>query len=96
MWSSENLQTSFGLSNEWLTNGSTAYKITENQLKMVIDLGDNRWLRVIVEEIFTNILEVRRVAAKLVPKLLNFEQRVRRQSIIQEKIDDVLNYSTLL
>ena len=39
--------------------------------------------------IFTDILGLKRVAAKFVPKLLNFDQKTRRMTIAQEMLNDV-------
>ena len=38
------------------------------------------------QEIFTDVLGMKRKAAKIVPKLLNFEQKVRRMDIAQEML----------
>ncbi|XP_046959645.1 protein GVQW3-like [Vanessa cardui] len=46
--------------------------------------------------IFSHILGMKRVAAKFVPKLLNFEQKQRRISIVQELLNDVNNDPDLL
>ena len=37
-------------------------------------------------EIFSNVLGTKRVAAKFVPKLLNFEQKQRRMEVAQESL----------
>ena len=37
-------------------------------------------------EIFSNVLGMKRVAAKFVPKLLNFEQKQRRMEVPQESL----------
>ena len=37
-------------------------------------------------EIFSNVLGMKRVAAKFVPKLLNFEQKQRRMEVAQESL----------
>ena len=39
-------------------------------------------------EIFSNVLGMKRVAAKFVPKLLNFEQKQRRMEIAQESLNE--------
>ena len=41
------------------------------------------------QEIFTNVLGMRRAAAKIVPKLLNFEQKQHRMNIAQEMLRTV-------
>ena len=46
--------------------------------------------------IFSDILGLKRVAAKLVPKLLNFDQKTRRMTIAQEMLNDVNDDSDLL
>ena len=38
-------------------------------------------------EIFSNALGMKRVAAKFVPKLLNFDQKQRRMEVAQESIN---------
>lgn len=48
------------------------------------------------ESILTNALAMRRVAAKFVPKLLTFEQKLRRKTVAQEMLDLVADDSTLL
>ena len=57
---------------------------------------ENRRIREVAEisigschAIFSNVLGMKRVAAKFVPKLLNFEQKQRRISIAQELLNDV-------
>ena len=40
-------------------------------------------------EIFSDNLGMRRVSAKVVPKLFNFDQKNRRMSIAQELLNDV-------
>ena len=39
--------------------------------------------------IFSDILGLKRVGAKVVPKLLNFDQKIRRMTIAQEMLNDV-------
>ncbi|XP_046975163.1 protein GVQW3-like [Vanessa cardui] len=46
--------------------------------------------------IFSEVLGMKRVAAKFVPKLLNFKQKQRRISIAQELLNDVNNDPDLL
>ena len=46
--------------------------------------------------IFTNDLGMRRVAAKFVPKLLNFDQKQHRINIAKELLDSVRDDSNLL
>ena len=46
--------------------------------------------------IFPDILGLKRVAAKFVPKLLNFDQNTRRMTIAQEKLNDVNDDPDLL
>ena len=41
--------------------------------------------------IFTNFLDIKRAAAKIVPKLLNFEQKQSRMDIAQEMLT-MFNY----
>ena len=38
------------------------------------------------QAIFVNVLGMKRAAAKIVPKLLNFEQKQRRMNIVQEML----------
>ena len=40
-------------------------------------------------EIFSNVLGMKRVAAKFVPNLLNFEQKQRRMEVAQESLNKV-------
>uniref|UniRef100_T1I3G2 Uncharacterized protein n=1 Tax=Rhodnius prolixus TaxID=13249 RepID=T1I3G2_RHOPR len=40
-------------------------------------------------EIFSDVLGMKRVAAKFVPKLLNFEQKQRRMEVAQESLNEV-------
>ena len=47
-------------------------------------------------EIFSDILGLKCVAAKFVPKLLNFDQKIRRTTIAQEMLNDVNDDSDLL
>lgn len=47
-------------------------------------------------EIFTDVLGMKRVAAKFVPKLLNFEQKQRRMEVAQESLNKVNNDAELL
>ena len=47
-------------------------------------------------EIFSNVLGMKRVAAKFVPKLLNFEQKQRRMEVAQESLNDVNDDAELL
>ncbi|GAB1860480.1 Histone-lysine n-methyltransferase setmar-like protein [Camponotus japonicus] len=47
-------------------------------------------------EIFSDILGMKRVSAKFVPKLLNFDQKSRRMSISQEMLNDVNDDPDLL
>ena len=46
--------------------------------------------------IFSDILGLKRVAAKFVPKLLNFDQKTRRMTIAQEMLNDVNDDPDLL
>ena len=46
--------------------------------------------------IFLDILGLKRVAAKFVPKLLNFDQKTRRMTIAQEMLNDVNDDPDLL
>ena len=46
--------------------------------------------------IFSDILGLKRVAAKFVPKLLNFDQKTRRMTIAQEMLNDVNDHPDLL
>ena len=46
--------------------------------------------------IFSDILGLKRVAAKFVPKLLNFDQKIRRMTIAQEMLNDVNDEPDLL
>ena len=41
------------------------------------------------QAIFTDVLGIKRVAAKFVPKLLNFDQQQHRMNIAQELLNDV-------
>ena len=47
-------------------------------------------------EIFSNVLGMKRVAAKFVPKLLNFEQKQRRMEVAQESLNKVNDDAELL
>ena len=47
-------------------------------------------------EIFSNVLGMKRVAAKFVPKLLNFEQKQRRMEVVQEQLNEVNDDAELL
>ncbi|CAB3260001.1 unnamed protein product [Arctia plantaginis] len=47
-------------------------------------------------EIFSDVLGMKRVAAKFVPKLLNFEQKQRRMEVAQESLNEVNNDAELL
>lgn len=47
-------------------------------------------------EIFSEVLRMKRVAAKFVPKLLNFEQKQRRMEVAQESLNEVNNDAELL
>ncbi|XP_050684031.1 histone-lysine N-methyltransferase SETMAR-like [Leptidea sinapis] len=47
-------------------------------------------------EIFSVVLGMKRVAAKFVPKLLNFEQKQRRVEVAQELLNEVTNDAELL
>lgn len=47
-------------------------------------------------DIFANILGMKRVAAKFVPKLLNFEQKQQRMEVAQESLNEVNVDSDLL
>ncbi|XP_050528011.1 protein GVQW3-like [Daktulosphaira vitifoliae] len=47
-------------------------------------------------EVFSDILGMRRVSAKIVPKLLNFDQKNRRMSIALELLNDVNDDPDLL
>ena len=46
--------------------------------------------------VFTDVLDIKRAAAKIVPKLLNFEQTQRRMDIAQEMCTTFNNDSDLL
>lgn len=46
--------------------------------------------------IFSNVLGMKRVAAKFIPKLLNFDQKNNRMNIAQELLNDVNNDPSLL
>ena len=47
-------------------------------------------------DIFSNVLDMKRVAAKFVPKLLNFEQKQRRIEVAQESLNEVNDDAELL
>ena len=47
-------------------------------------------------EIFSNVLGMKRVAAKFVPKLLKFEQKQRRMEVAQESLNKVNGDAELL
>ena len=47
-------------------------------------------------EIFSNVLGMKRVAAKFVPKLLNFKQKQRRMEVAQESLNEVNDDAELL
>ena len=75
---------------------STTNENTEAVKKIVMENRRNT-IREVAEDggisvgschpIFSDILGLKRVAAKFVPKLLNFEQKTRRMTIAQETID---------
>ena len=46
--------------------------------------------------IFSDILSLKHVATKFVPKLLNFDQKTRRMTIAQEMLNDVNDDPDLL
>ena len=46
--------------------------------------------------IFSNVLSMKRVAAKFVPKLLTFEQKQRRMEVAQESLNEVNDDAELL
>ena len=46
--------------------------------------------------IFTDVLDIKRLAAKIVPKLLHFEQKQRRMDIVQGMLITFDNESDLL
>lgn len=48
------------------------------------------------QEILTDVSGMRRVSAKFIPKLLNFDEKNRRMSIAQELLNDVNNDLDLL
>lgn len=48
------------------------------------------------EAIFTNVLNMKRVAAKFVPKLLNFQQKQHRVTIAQQMLSDIADNPDLL
>ena len=47
-------------------------------------------------EIFSYVLGIKRMAAKFVPKLLNFEQKQRRMEVAQESLNEVNDDAELL
>jgi len=47
-------------------------------------------------EIFSDILDMKRVAEKFVPKLLNLEQKQRRMEVAKESLNNVNNDIKLL
>lgn len=47
-------------------------------------------------EIFSNVLGLKRVAAKFVPKLLSFQQKQQRVVVIQESLNEVNDDAELL
>ena len=47
-------------------------------------------------EIFSNVLGMKRVAAKFVSKLLNFQQKQRRMEVAQESLNEVYDDAKLL
>ena len=47
-------------------------------------------------EISSNMLGMKRVAAKFVPKLSNFEQKERRMEVAQEQLNEVNDEAELL
>lgn len=47
-------------------------------------------------EIFTKVLDMKPVAAKFVPELLNFEEKWRRMGVAQESLNEVNNDAELL
>ena len=70
-----------------LTNRRITVREIAGDLRISIDL---------CHSIFTNNLGMRWVAAKFVPKLLNFDQKQHRINITQELLNSVRNDPTLL
>ena len=61
--------------------------------EVAVDVGISFWS---CQSIFTDVLGMKRTAAKFVPKLLNFEQKQRRMDIAQEMLTTFYDYPDLL
>ena len=80
--------------------------ITDEQVKKMILENRRITIREVVDDvgisfgscqaIFSDVLGMKRVAAKFVPKLLNFDQKQRRVDIAQELLNEVNNDPELL
>ena len=75
--------------------GSPSISITDENIEAVKKIiVDNHWITITevpddvgisFQAIFPNVLGMKREAAKIVPKLLNFEQKQRRMDIAQRR-----------
>ena len=82
------------------TNGNTeALKkiVMENRRITIREVDEDVGISVVsCHAIFSDILGLKRVAAKFVPRLLNFDQKTRRMTIAQEMLNDVNDDPDLL
>ena len=61
--------------------------ISDNRRIIIREVADNFGISFgLCQAIFTDVLSMKRAAAKIVPKLINFEQKQRRMGIAQEML----------
>ena len=71
--------------------------VMENRRITIREVAEDVGISVgLCHAIFSDILGLKRVAAKFVPKLLNFDQKIRRVTIAQEMLNDVNDDPDLL
>lgn len=74
-------------------------EIIKEKLFLTVESQLGRLLKkliyLVVRAMFTNILSIRRVAAKFVTKLLNFQQKMHCKTVVKEKIRGVANDLTV-
>ena len=75
------------------TNDNNVEKVKEmvmNDRRITITEVDDDVISIgSCHEIFSNVLGMKRVAAKFVPKLLNFEQKQTRMEVAQKSLNEV-------
>ena len=72
-------------------------KVMENRQITIREVAEDVGISVgSCHAIFSDILGLKRVAAKFVPKLLNFEQKTRRKTVAQEMLNNVNDDPDLL